>query len=433
MTVPVQTPVTSSVANGVTTVFPFTFKITNEADLTVTVDDIVVTTGFTVTGIGNDDGGDVTFDTAPANGLKVIRFLNPVLSRVVDYQQFGDWLAPIVNGDFDRIWLTLQYLSQALVRTLQLPVDTVTQQAITEDATERSGKLVGFDSNGDITLTVAADLELTTVTNFMATLLLAVDAAAARTLLESSSINSNKFNGIQRFANRISLSVLSTLNLTGGGSNTYTCTGSGTVSAVTLDNGTWAIVTYPAGVTLQYSATSHRLNTGAANYTTEANDAVFYFGLNGVVAGLLIKSSGQPIGLVNATNDPTFIKNDGFPISSDWLKGLFNLSGSAPAYACRAWVNFNGTGTVSIRGSGNVSSITDNGTGLYTVNFSVAMPHANYCPNISWTQIASTGGNYAGGLADDTSAYTENAMAMRFQTGSGIDTDLPTVAVSVFC
>jgi hypothetical protein len=50
----------------------------------------------------------------------------------------------------------------------------------------------------------------------------------------------------------------------------------------------------------------------------------------------------------------------------------------ATAYACRAWVNFNGTGTVAIRASGNVSSITDGGVGIYTVNFTTAMPDANY-------------------------------------------------------
>jgi hypothetical protein len=51
---------------------------------------------------------------------------------------------------------------------------------------------------------------------------------------------------------------------------------------------------------------------------------------------------------------------------------------SRVAYGCRAWVNFNGTGTVAIRGSGGVSSITDNGVGIYTVNFSTAMIDANY-------------------------------------------------------
>ena len=56
----------------------------------------------------------------------------------------------------------------------------------------------------------------------------------------------------------------------------------------------------------------------------------------------------------------------------------FNASGSAPVYAARAWVNFNGTGTVAIRASGNVSSITDVGVGQYTVNFTTALPDANY-------------------------------------------------------
>ena len=48
------------------------------------------------------------------------------------------------------------------------------------------------------------------------------------------------------------------------------------------------------------------------------------------------------------------------------------------SFASRAWVNFNGAGTVAIRASGNVSSITDNGTGDYTINFATAMPDANY-------------------------------------------------------
>ena len=80
--------------------------------------------------------------------------------------------------------------------------------------------------------------------------------------------------------------------------------------------------------------------------------------------------------------------------SSDTLTpttGTLNVTGTlkmdsgygstAVAYGCRAWVNFNGTGTVAIRASGNVSSITDNGVGDYTVNFTTAMTDANY----AWT------------------------------------------------
>lgn len=60
------------------------------------------------------------------------------------------------------------------------------------------------------------------------------------------------------------------------------------------------------------------------------------------------------------------------------VKVALNASGDAPIYACRAWVNFNGTGTVAIRGSGNVSSITDQGTGRYFISFVENMPDTNY-------------------------------------------------------
>jgi len=62
-------------------------------------------------------------------------------------------------------------------------------------------------------------------------------------------------------------------------------------------------------------------------------------------------------------------------------------------YTAKAWVNFNGTGTVAIRASGNVSSITDNGTGDYTVNFTVAMVDANYSAVVSGNLNVT--GNYA--------------------------------------
>ena len=69
--------------------------------------------------------------------------------------------------------------------------------------------------------------------------------------------------------------------------------------------------------------------------------------------------------------------------------------GTAPSYLCRAWVNFNGTGTVAIRASGNVSSITDNGTGTYNVNFTNAMPDVNYAV----CATANNGANFVALLA----------------------------------
>ena len=75
-----------------------------------------------------------------------------------------------------------------------------------------------------------------------------------------------------------------------------------------------------------------------------------------------------------ATNSTQVAKID----SSGVLSFNSGYGSVAAVYGCRAWVNFNGTGTVAIRASGNVSSITDNGTGDYTINFTTAMPDINY-------------------------------------------------------
>jgi hypothetical protein len=81
------------------------------------------------------------------------------------------------------------------------------------------------------------------------------------------------------------------------------------------------------------------------------------------------------------------------------ITNALNATGSAPIYACRAWVNFNGTGTVAINASGNVSSITDNGAGDYTVNFTTAMPDENYNTQCtSYPKSTSNNINYAIGL-----------------------------------
>jgi hypothetical protein len=84
---------------------------------------------------------------------------------------------------------------------------------------------------------------------------------------------------------------------------------------------------------------------------------------------------------------------------------LATPTGSAPSYTCRAWVNFNGTGTVAIRGSGNVSSVTDGGTGSYTVNFTTALPDLNFSV-VSMSYINQVGSAYTttSGRANTTSS-----------------------------
>ena len=105
-------------------------------------------------------------------------------------------------------------------------------------------------------------------------------------------------------------------------------------------------------------------------------------------------------------------------------------TGDAPMYSARAWVNFNGTGTVAIRASGNVSSITDNGTGDYTVNFATALPDANYV--ICGSAAGNTTNMWSTTPADVTTARTTTAarIATTVQNGvAGVDSTVVNIAV----
>ena len=110
-------------------------------------------------------------------------------------------------------------------------------------------------------------------------------------------------------------------------------------------------------------------------------------------------------------------------------------TGTAPAYQCRAWVNFNGTGTVAIRASGNVSSITDNGVGDYTVNFTTAMPDTNYSMagsaevvNGSGTQINSIGTS----RVSSGTSYATGSVRVVTNEGATARADSNVVSVSIF-
>lgn len=114
----------------------------------------------------------------------------------------------------------------------------------------------------------------------------------------------------------------------------------------------------------------------------------------------------------------------GTTVLQDGSNNLLMNSGygsDAVAYGCRAWVNFNGQGTIAIRGSGNVSSITDNGTGNYIVNFTNALPDTNYTTNITLgggnayigtTETRNTGSVLIYGWNDASAHFDSNSVGV---------------------
>ena len=104
------------------------------------------------------------------------------------------------------------------------------------------------------------------------------------------------------------------------------------------------------------------------------------------------------------------------------VKTATNATGSAPVYACRAWVNFDGTGTVSIRESGNVSSVTDNNTGDFTVNLATALPDGNA------SAVCAAQRNNAGSNGDIASLQTLNGTNAIQSSSVRIFTGLPSIS-----
>jgi hypothetical protein len=103
--------------------------------------------------------------------------------------------------------------------------------------------------------------------------------------------------------------------------------------------------------------------------------------------------------------------------------------GTAPGYMARAWVNFNGTGTVAIRASGNVTSITDNGTGDYTINFTTAMSDANYAGQVCIGTLGASDGVGGGYTAATLIAASFRIRTLNASQSTAKDFDAIYVAV----
>jgi hypothetical protein len=102
------------------------------------------------------------------------------------------------------------------------------------------------------------------------------------------------------------------------------------------------------------------------------------------------------------------------------------INGSA-----KAWVNFNGTGTVAIRASYNVSSITDLGTGYYTINFTTAMPDTSYSTLIT-AQDDGLGNANGVHTSLQSTAYTASGFTLNQYSWAGSYIDLSTFCAAVF-
>ena len=202
MTVSSQTPINRSTGNGVTTVFPYGFKIISEADIEVTVDGVVKTLNvdYTVSGVGNEAGGNVAMTAAPANLSSVVRRRNMALVRTTDYQDQGEMPAATLDSDFDSAVLMIQQVDEQIGRAVTVPAgvtgfDGQLPDPVSSMFLRINSAADGFDLVSEVTPGAL------TVTPFIETLLNDTDAAAARATLGAQVAGSYQAAGSYQPAN----------------------------------------------------------------------------------------------------------------------------------------------------------------------------------------------------------------------------------------
>lgn len=218
----------------------------------------------------------------------------------------------------------------------------------------------------------------------------------------------------------------------------------------------WAGARYAACSTAAATAAkaadlaNFQLVKGSRVFVTFTNANTVAGALTLDVNGTGAKSIYNELGTISATNPATFPA--GVPIEfiydgTHWTYRKYQdefakIAGGAPMHTCRAWVNFNGTGTIAINKSGNVSSITDRGTGYYDVNFAVPMPHAffvvsgtaskNDTNNDGNCNVAANGYSDGSGGVNDANTTSKTTIITKIGNQTTL-VDCTVVAVSVIC
>lgn len=134
--------------NGVTTTFPYTFKVWDADELIVYEDGEVITTGFTITGVGSDDGGNVVFTTAPASGVEIVLVATITRTQDTDLVNHTAFFQSRIEDGLDRVTRMVQVSGDDSERSLRLPANEAGSDLLTilPPLSERKGRTQGYDA-----------------------------------------------------------------------------------------------------------------------------------------------------------------------------------------------------------------------------------------------------------------------------------------------
>jgi hypothetical protein len=367
--------------------------------------------------IANQSGA--AFRSDLNNGLAAIVSQNSGAtqpSTTYGYQWWADTTTGLLKlrNAANNAWITIGTLADANLGLLSLAGGTLTGALLLDDSGTVSAPALAFDGDTNTGLFRSAADTLNVATNgverveFGTTEVVFNDGGAdvdfrvegdtkANLLLVDAGADTVSIDGTQQLANQTPLRFGDSDNsnyvalrspATVATNVTWDLPATdGTVDQVLKTNGSGVLGWSSGGV---FASTSEVSGTHTTGSVTSGSGSLTVASATGIVAGMFIVGEGIAPGTTVssiASTTVTMSANAGATLSSDpvafYVADKVLSPGLVAGQLCRAWVNFNGTGTVAIRASYNVSSITDNGTGDYTVNFTTAMVDANYCAQAS--------------------------------------------------
>lgn len=383
------------IGNGSTSVYSYSFRIVSDSDLLVTKADtslvettLVLNTDYTVSGAGTSSGSiTLLAGNLPASYKLTIRRVRPV-TQGADIRNQGSIFPEDIEDIADQSIMVGQQLTDSASRSLHLP-ETEAGTALKTTmptSTDRVNKVLGFDASGNPIAVSNVPTSGVTASAFMQTLLDDANAPAARTTLGLPGTLSN-----QRVIQSVGGALIESAAITINRALVSDSVGIPVASATTATE-----LGYVSGVS---SAIQTQLNGKIASSTTVS--------AAGLATGGGDLSANRTITVTAATQSD---QETGTSTAVAVVPGVQHHHASA----AKAWVYFTTVTTTSNLASYNISSLTDNGVGDTTINFTTSFSSANYAAVI--TVKAASG---IAGLSRVSSKTSSAIRILTFDTASG--------------